>query len=142
MEHVVLVIHLILAVIMIGLVLIQRSEGGGLGIGGGGGGMGGFASPQSTANVLTRMTGIIAFCFFTTSLILAVMAARGGGADSILDAVDNPAPISAPLSTDGDKDGIKSESAPDAPVKADKTDAPETKEAPKPKTAPSVPIAE
>ena len=74
MEHVILVIHLILALSIIGLVLIQRSEGGGLGIGGGGGGgMGGFATPRTTANVLTRMT--------------AIMAGNHSQGSSILDAV-------------------------------------------------------
>lgn len=72
MLHVILVIHLILAVSIIGLVLIQRSEGGGLGIGGGG--LGGLASPQSTASILTRATGICAALFFVTSLTLGVMS--------------------------------------------------------------------
>ncbi|HRC27330.1 MAG TPA: preprotein translocase subunit SecG, partial [Alphaproteobacteria bacterium] len=57
METVLLVIHMILALAIIGLVLIQRSEGGGLGIGGGGGGLGNFATPRATANALTRATG-------------------------------------------------------------------------------------
>lgn len=72
METVVLVIHLILALAIIGLVLIQRSSGGGLGIGGGG--MGDFATARSTANMLTKMTTIFAFCFFATSLLLAWLA--------------------------------------------------------------------
>lgn len=75
MEEVVLVIHLILALSIIGLVLIQRSEGGGLGIGGGGG-LGGLASPQGTANALSRITGICAGAFFCTSLLLGIMAGR------------------------------------------------------------------
>lgn len=74
MQEVVLVIHLILALSIIGLVLIQRSEGGGLGIGGGGGGMGGLATPSGTASILTRTTAILALCFFITSLTLAVLA--------------------------------------------------------------------
>lgn len=74
MENVILVIHLFLALGIIGLVLLQRSEGGGLGIGGGGGGMGGLATPQGTANLLTRMTAIFAACFFCTSLILGILA--------------------------------------------------------------------
>lgn len=74
MAHMVLIVHLVLALAIIGLVLIQRSEGGGLGIGGGGGGLGGLASPQSTANVLTKITGICAALFFITSLTLAVLA--------------------------------------------------------------------
>ena len=74
MESVVLVIHLILALAIIGLVLLQRSEGGGLGIGGGGGGLGGFASARGTANALTKMTALCALGFFITSLTLGVLA--------------------------------------------------------------------
>ncbi|MCB1782583.1 MAG: preprotein translocase subunit SecG [Alphaproteobacteria bacterium] len=74
MESVLLVIHLFLAIAIIILVLLQRSEGGGLGIGGGGGGLGSFASARTTANALTRMTAICAAAFFTTSIILAIMA--------------------------------------------------------------------
>ncbi|MFP4385604.1 MAG: preprotein translocase subunit SecG [Alphaproteobacteria bacterium] len=76
MESVVLVIHLILALAIIGLVLIQRSEGGGLGIGGGGGGLGGLATAKGTANALTKMTAICAAGFFTTSLLLGGLASK------------------------------------------------------------------
>lgn len=97
MHAVILVIHMILAAAIITLVLLQRSEGGGLGIGGGGGGMGSFASPQATANALTRITWICASCFFITSLILGIMAGRASsGKGSILDHLDAPvAAISA-----------------------------------------------
>ena len=84
MENVVLIIHLILALAIIGLVLIQRSEGGGLGIGGGGGGMGGFATPKGTASALTKMTAFFATCFFITSLTLAILAGNHGNKDGIL----------------------------------------------------------
>ena len=76
MESVVLVIHLILALAIIALVLLQRSEGGGLGIGGGNGGLGGLASARGTANALTKMTGICAAGFFITSLTLGVIASH------------------------------------------------------------------
>ena len=76
MEPVILVIHLILALAIIGLVLIQRSEGGGLGIGGSGGGVGNLASAKGTANALTRATAICAGLFFCTSLALGILAAR------------------------------------------------------------------
>ncbi len=77
MESVVLVIHLILALMIIGLVLLQRSEGGGLGIGGSsGGGLGGLASAKGTANALTKMTGYCAAGFFITSLTLGVLAGQ------------------------------------------------------------------
>ena len=76
MESVILVIHLILALSIIGLVLLQRSEGGGLGIGGGSGGLGGLASAKGTANALTKMTGLCATGFFITSLSLGVLAGQ------------------------------------------------------------------
>lgn len=74
MEAVILVIHLILALAIIGLVLLQRSEGGGLGIGGGGGGLGNLAGAQGTANALTKATAFCAMAFFGTSLLLGILA--------------------------------------------------------------------
>jgi preprotein translocase subunit SecG len=68
MQTVVILIHLMIVLAMVGLVLIQKSEGGGLGMGGGSGG--GFMSNRGTANVLTRATGILAALFFATSLLL------------------------------------------------------------------------
>ncbi|HLZ65138.1 MAG TPA: preprotein translocase subunit SecG [Aliidongia sp.] len=89
MMIVVLVVHVLLAVSLIGVVLIQKSEGGGLGLGGGGGGgMSGFMTGRSTANLLTRTTAILAGCFMATSVLLAILAAHqhsGGG--SILDQI-------------------------------------------------------
>ncbi|MBP7722093.1 MAG: preprotein translocase subunit SecG [Alphaproteobacteria bacterium] len=88
--EVILVIHLFLALAIIGLVLLQRSEGGGLGMGGGG--LGGLASPRSAANALTRATAFCALAFFCTSLILGILAGRTSTAGtSILDALDAPA---------------------------------------------------
>ncbi|MCZ6465789.1 MAG: preprotein translocase subunit SecG, partial [Alphaproteobacteria bacterium] len=61
MNAVIIVIHLILAIALVGTILLQRSEGGGLGMGGGGGGgMGGFMTGRATANLLTRATAVIA----------------------------------------------------------------------------------
>jgi preprotein translocase subunit SecG len=71
MQHVVIVIHLMLVLALIGVVLLQRSEGGGLGIGGGGG----FMTSRGTANVLTRATATLAALFFLTSLLLSILAA-------------------------------------------------------------------
>ena len=69
MDVVLLVIHLLIAIAMIGVVLLQRSEGGALGIGGGGGGgMSGFMTGRSAANLLTRITAILAALFFLTSM--------------------------------------------------------------------------
>src|SRR5687768_7702766 len=80
MQTVVIVIHLMLVLAMIGLVLLQKSEGGGLGIGS----SGGFMSSRGTTNVLTRTTAILAACFFATSLILSVLAGMGRNPTTIL----------------------------------------------------------
>ncbi len=88
MSNVLLVIHLMLAISMIGVVLLQRSEGGGLGIGGGGGGgggMGGFLTGRGTANLLTRATAILAGCFMLTSIALTILASGSGERRSIVD---------------------------------------------------------
>ena len=85
MQHVIIVIHLMLVLALIGAVLLQRSEGGGLGIGGGGGGGGGgFMSSRGTANVLTRATAVLAGLFFVTSLILSILAGMSRQPSSIL----------------------------------------------------------
>lgn len=123
METVILVIHLMLALAIIGLVLLQRSEGGGLGIGGGGGGLGGFATAAATTNVLTRATAICAGLFFVTSLTLAVLAGTHRSETSILDSLDEPvAAITIEdqnaqdsTSTTG-KDTKKAQEAPSAPI--------------------------
>jgi len=80
MQHVIIVIHLMLVLALIGVVLLQRSEGGGLGIGGGGGVM----SSRGTANVLTRATAVLAGLFFATSLILSILAGMDRKPTSIL----------------------------------------------------------
>lgn len=69
MQTVLIVIHLMIVLALVGVVLIQRSEGGGLGIGGGSG----FMSARGTANALTRTTGILAALFFLTSLGLGLL---------------------------------------------------------------------
>ena len=67
------VLHVFVTLAMIGVVLIQRSEGGGLGIGTSQG-MGAFMSGRGTANLLTRTTAILATLFFGISLTLAILA--------------------------------------------------------------------
>lgn len=97
MQHVIIVIHLMFVLALIGVVLLQRSEGGGLGIGSGGGG--GFMSSRGTANVLTRATAILAGLFFATSLILSILAGLNRAPTSILSptgAPSAPVPGSAP----------------------------------------------
>ncbi|MEE8144897.1 MAG: preprotein translocase subunit SecG [Kiloniellales bacterium] len=96
MNNVLLVIHLLIAITMIGVVLLQRSEGGGLGIGGGGGGgggMGGFLTGRGTANLLTRTTAILAAAFMVTSVTLTILAGGSSERRSIIEDL----PVSAPL---------------------------------------------
>ena len=84
MTTVLLVIHLLIATAMVGVILIQRSEGGALG-GLGGGTMGGMMTARGTANLLTRTTAILAACFIVTSLALAILASHANRGSSILD---------------------------------------------------------
>ncbi len=80
MQEILLVIHLIVAVALVGLILIQRSEGGALGIGGGG-----FMSARGSANLLTRATAILAVVFVGLSLTLSILASQANQSTSVFD---------------------------------------------------------
>ena len=71
MQTVLLVVHLLIAIMLIGLVMLQKSEGGALGIGGGSGNL--FSS-RGVGNTLTRATAILAACFFASSVALTMLA--------------------------------------------------------------------
>ena len=93
MENVVLIIHLLLALALIGVVLLQRSEGGGLGMGGGGGG--GAMAGRSAATALGKLTWLLAIAFIATSMTLTIIAAQKSSGSSVLDRItDAPAPAS------------------------------------------------
>lgn len=111
METVILVIHLMIAVALIGVVLLQKSEGGALGMGGGG--MSGFMTGRSTANLLTRTTAILAGCFMATSITLVVMAGRGHEVRPI---IDIPAADRSLPQTPGSSVPASQAPAPAAPV--------------------------
>ena len=81
METVIIVVHLMIVLALVGVVLLQRSEGGGLGIGGGSG----FMTARGAANALTRTTAILAAAFFITSLGLSLLARYGERPIDILD---------------------------------------------------------
>ncbi|MDX5401610.1 MAG: preprotein translocase subunit SecG [Rhodobacterales bacterium] len=105
MENVILIIHLLLALALIGVVLMQRSEGGGLGMGGGGGG--GVMSGRSAATALGKVTWILAIAFICTSITLTIIAAQKSAGTSVLDRVgggggSNSAPLSEPAAPGGD----------------------------------------
>lgn len=89
-----LILHLMIATSLVGVVLLQRSEGGALGIGGGGGG-GGFLTGRGTANLLTRVTAALAAAFFTTSILLTLLAQSSTPSGSLLDSGTQPS-TSAP----------------------------------------------
>jgi preprotein translocase subunit SecG len=90
METVLIVIHLLIVTALCGVVLLQRSEGGGLGMGSS---PSAFMSGRGQANLLTRTTAILGAAFFVTSLALAVLAARGRAPASALDSVAPPPPV-------------------------------------------------
>lgn len=90
MENVVLIIHLLLALGLIAVVLMQRSEGGGLGMGGGGGAMAG----RSAATALSKVTWILAIAFICTSMTLTIFAAQRASGTSVIDRLGVPAPAS------------------------------------------------
>lgn len=119
MATIILIIHLMIAVALVALVLLQRSEGGALGIGGGGGLMTG----RGAGNALTRATAILAALFFMTSLALGILATRGGSGSSLLDKVapmpqQGPvAPVPAPLGS-GLDEAKPQPASPAAPAEA------------------------
>lgn len=96
MENIILTVHLIIALCLIGIVLIQRSEGGGLGVGGGSGG--GAMSGRPSISALGKVTWVFGIAFLITSVTLTVLAARNAGGSSVLDgnAIVAPAGVEAP----------------------------------------------
>jgi preprotein translocase subunit SecG len=115
MENVVLTIHLILSLLLVGVVLLQRSEGGGLGMGGGGGGV---MTGRGAASALTRLTWILTVAFICTSIALTILAAADSAGSSVTDQFGGRAPaeevpLTAPLS-----DSLLPPPASDAPADA------------------------
>ncbi len=138
-----LIVHLFVTLALIGVVLIQRSEGGGLGIGSSQG-MGGFMSGRGTANLLTRTTAILAAVFMALSLTLALMnrgtTIGGGGGSSILDmppAAPAPAAPPAAPATPAAPSPAPAATAPAAPTPSPAPAAPSAA----PATAPAAPAA-
>lgn len=106
MQTLLLVAELLIAIALIGFVLLQRSEGGGLGIGGGSSSMGGLFTPRGAADTLTRTTALLALLFFLTCIGLNLLALHGRNETSILDTVTpatlpnapaKPAPAPLPI---------------------------------------------
>ena len=122
------VVHVLIALALIGVVMLQKSEGGALGMGGGG--MSGFMTGRSTANLLTRTTSILAALFFASSILLVMLGQYTRAPRSIIDE-GGPSPTS-PL-TPG------SPLAPLSPIPA--APSPAVPVQPAPPAGPSAPLA-
>ena len=96
MQTLILVIHVMIGFALVGVILLQRSEGGALGIGGSSGGGGGLMSGRGAASLLTRTTAILGAAFMSTSIILAILSGGGEGG-SVLDDAPLPGIEAAPL---------------------------------------------
>ena len=120
MENVVLVIHLILALCLIGIVLLQRSEGGGLGMGGGGGAV----SSRAAATALGKMTWLFAIAFIATSITLTVLAARNSASSSVVDRLGETSTAPAAVETPAVPDAadLLPPGAGDAPLEQPRAD--------------------
>ena len=101
MHTVIIVVHLLIVLTLIGLVLLQRSEGGGLGMGSGGG----FMTNRGTTNILSRTTAFLAAAFFATSLILSIVAGMDRAPSSILNTGAPVVPGGAPTGPLGSGSG-------------------------------------
>ncbi len=119
MENVILTVHLILALLLVGVVLLQRSEGGGLGMGGGNSAMTG----RGAATAMAKVTWILAICFIATSMTLTYLAAVEADQGSVVDqlGVDAPATDEAPAPVAPGQDLLppSSSDAPATPPRAD-----------------------
>lgn len=120
MSTVLLIIHVMIACALIGVVLLQRSEGGALGIGGG---SGGFMTGRGAANLLTRVTAGLAAAFFATSLLLSIIASRTEAPRSILDVPAGvPGQPGRPSQSSPGMPQIDLNKIPDAPAEAPKSE--------------------
>ena len=114
MQNVVLIIHLLLAISLIGLVLLQRSEGGGLGMGGGAGG--GAMSGGAAASALTKLTWGLAIAFICTSLALTILQVQKSSGSSVLDQLVPTSQQDTPVDADALLPPTSEDSAPLLPV--------------------------
>jgi len=133
MSTVLLIVQLIISIILTGLILIQRSEGGALGIGGGGGGGGGFMSGRSATNSIQRMTAILGTLFILNCLALSIVFNKENQNISLIDDTQAIAPLTT-TSDSGDEtvplvdETVTSEGEPGSPEEPSETDEPETPE--------------
>jgi preprotein translocase subunit SecG len=133
------VVHVLIALALIGVIMLQKSEGGALGMGGGG--MSGFMTGRSTANLLTRTTAILGAVFFATSILLVMLSNYTRAPRSIVDQ-GGPLPTSplnpaAPVVPMAPSPGAPSPGAPAVPG----APSPAAPAQPAPPAGPSAPLA-
>jgi len=147
MQAVLIVIHLLIAIALISVIMLQRSEGGALGMGSGGSGLGGLFSPRGAANTLTRTTVVLGVLFFLTSITLTMMSLGTRQANPLLipGAPIGPAGPGAPSAPGGlpsfPAAPAAPGTAPGAPAGATPAPLPTAPATPAPALPPAVPPA-
>ncbi len=144
MEQVFLIIHVFIAVALIGIVLIQRSDSDGFGLGSGSGSN--FLSGRQTANLMTRATAILATLFILNSLFLSIMAANRANISLVdqIEAAGALSPVKQAVeekTIEPDGPAVEPAGSPDAaPAEGAATEP--AAEVPAEAEAPAVPVAE
>jgi preprotein translocase subunit SecG len=144
MENVLLTVHLILALLLIGVVLLQRSEGGGLGMGSGGGG--GAISGRAAATALGKITWVLAIGFIITSISMTILASRDSSSASVIDQFGGEVPTAPVAPAPGGLGAVPADlpaatDAPATPPAASAPAAPPATTAPEATPAPATPPA-
>ncbi|WP_414896873.1 preprotein translocase subunit SecG [Rhodovulum sp. YEN HP10] len=111
MENVILIVHLILAVCLIGIVLLQRNEGGGLGMGGGG-----TITGRAPTTPLGKLTWFFAICFIGSSIALTIIAAENAAGTSVIDRLGGTAPAAGQEAAPDEAPAAEPDLLPPAPV--------------------------
>ena len=93
MENIILVLNIILAVLLVAIILIQKSEGGALGLGVS---QDSFVSSRSAGSFLTKATAVIATLFIITSISLTIMSKKEFSSSSVLEKIEEKEDSSEP----------------------------------------------
>ncbi len=93
MENIVLTLDIILAILLVIVILLQKSEGGALGIGAS---QESFISSRSAGNFLTKITAIVATLFIITSVLLTIISNEGRSSSSVLEKIEEKQDSSEP----------------------------------------------
>jgi preprotein translocase subunit SecG len=110
---VLLVIHVLVALGLVGAILLQKKEGGMGGLGGGSGGLGGLMSGRAKADGLSKATGVLATLFFAISLVLAWISTHNSGPTEIVPGITGTTtPATAPLEGTAPAGGVENGAAP------------------------------